>query len=387
MSWQILPHHLRECMNCFGQNPVVHMGYSRTPLFARRNALPKEMSGATLLLSFMRLKSRRHRPQFRVWPLFLLAAALTTLPGCRTASPEIAVIPRTSGVMPWEPEHGGALAAALSSGATIYWNAPTREDDVQGQVAMVDRVASSRYKGLILAPDHSLALITSVRRVLARGLPTVILGSPLAIPPNPHLGFVLNDEASAGRMAAERIATILHGRGQIVILGIDPDIRGIIERARIIERTLAQSYPNIRIVASRQGSFNVPHEQQVADETLRNYPNVDAIVALTSTSTHAALTAIDSRPGKPIAVFAFDPDSLAFENPALNCYIIQDTRRMGAEAVRLVMANLRGQPMPPPIRFQPILVTRSNANSTSVQSATSMQWRPAPMRWTWSVTP
>ena len=63
---------------------------------------------------------------------------LVLLAGCQRNSPiTIAVIPRTTGTMLWEPEHGGAQAAALKLGARIYWNAPTREDDIEGQIALV----------------------------------------------------------------------------------------------------------------------------------------------------------------------------------------------------------------------------------------------------------
>src|SRR5215831_13815113 len=108
-----------------------------------------------------------------------ISLTLILLSGCHRSAPtKIAVIPRTTGAMMWEPEHGGVLAAALRSGAQVYWNAPTREDDIQGQIALVERVADGGYQGLVLAPDHALALITPVRRAISRGVSTVIIGSP-----------------------------------------------------------------------------------------------------------------------------------------------------------------------------------------------------------------
>ncbi|TCK75322.1 monosaccharide ABC transporter substrate-binding protein (CUT2 family) [Acidipila rosea] len=299
----------------------------------------------------------------------------------------IAVIPRTSGTMLWEPEHAGAMSAAVAHGAKIYWNAPTREDDIQGQIAIVESVSSGDYQGLILAPDHALALITPVRRAIARGLQTVIVGSPLAIPPGGRLHYILNDEVAGGHIAAQRLGTILHGRGTIAVLGIDPDITGIMERARSLEHYLSEHYPNIRVVANQMGSFNVPHEQQVAEETLKAHPDLDAIVALTSTSTHGALSAIAIVASEHPRVIAFDPDALTFDNPSMDSYIVQDTRRMGAEAVDIILAGPRNETIPATMQFQPTLVTRENANSQAVRKMTSMDWRPAPMRWKWSVGP
>jgi ribose transport system substrate-binding protein len=287
--------------------------------------------------------------------------------------------------MMWEPEHGGALAAALPFGASVYWNAPTREDDIQGQIAMVERVAAGDYQGLVLAPDHALALVTPVRRAVARGLPTVIVGSPLAIPPGGRLWYILNDEETGGRIAAQRIASILHGQGSIAILGIDPDISGIMSRARSLEQFLAEHYPRIHVAANQMGSFNVPHEQQMAEETLKIHPDLDAVVALTSTSARGTLSAIRSNPSIHARVIAFDPDSSTFDSPNLDSFILQDTQKMGAEAIRTILADLHGQSNPSIVQFEPVLVTRENVNTGQVRKLTSMDWRPALMRWKWSV--
>jgi ribose transport system substrate-binding protein len=309
------------------------------------------------------------------------------LSGCHSSVTTIAVIPRTSGNMVWEAEHRGAFAAAVQSGAQIYWNAPTREDDIQGQIAMVEHVTAGGYQGLVLAPDHALALVTPVRRAISRDIPTVIVGSPLMMPPTAKLGYVLNDEEASGQLAAQRVAAVLHGHGSIAVLGIDPDIAGIMTRAHILEQFLTDRYPQIHIVTNQLGSFNVPHEQQMAEETLKSYPNVDAIVTLTATSTYAVLSAIAIGDVKKVRVIAFDPGSLVFDSPNLDSFIVQDVRRMGAAAVRMIVDSLHGRPMASPVYFRPLLVTRENSNSPEVQDAVSNDWHPASMRWKWSIGP
>ena len=127
----------------------------------------------------------------------------------------IAVIPRTSGSLLWEPEHRGAQDAAQGIGAKIYWNAPTREDDIAGQIALIEHVARGNYQGLVLTPNQSLALITPVRRALARGLPIVIVSSPIPVPAGDKLSYILNDEEEGGRIAARRVAHLLHGRARL----------------------------------------------------------------------------------------------------------------------------------------------------------------------------
>lgn len=320
--------------------------------------------------------------------LGLAELALLLLAGCqRHSQVAIAVIPRTCGTIMWEPEHSGAQATALQLGARIYWNAPTREDDVEGQIALVERVSSENYQGIVLAPDQARALITPVRRAMQRGLSIVVIGSPLPVPPGERLSYVLNDEEAGGRIAGQRIATVLHGQGSVAILGIDSDIAGILTRARSLENYLVTNYPRIHIV-KRIGSFNVPHEQQVAEETLKGNPDLDGVVAMNSVSALGALSALGSdRSGRQVSVIAFDPDALGFENPHLDSVVLEDTQKMGADAVRMVVAKLHGQSEPLVTHCEPILVTRENVHSPEVRQLTYMDWRPEPIQRSWRVVP
>jgi ribose transport system substrate-binding protein len=252
---------------------------------------------------------------------------------------------------------------------------------------LVDKVVAGNYQGLVLSPDHALALISPVRRAMARGLPTVIVGSPLAIPPGNGLSYMLNDEDAGGKIVAQRLGALLKGQGTVALLGINPDILGVVTRARSLEQHLSVQFPNIQVVARRTGSFNAPHEQQVAEETLKTNPDLDAIVALTATSCRGVLQAISERHLSSVRVIGFDPDAMIFDSPNIDSLVLQDTRKMGAQAVLTVLGALQGKTMPPVMQFEPTLVTRDNAASPEIRDMTSMDWRPAPMRWKWSVGP
>ena len=303
------------------------------------------------------------------------AAGFTVL-GCRSRGPvTIAVIPRTSGTFLWEPMHVGAEIAAQNSGLKVYWNAPTREDDIQGQIALLEKVVAQGYKGLVLAPDHSLALITPVRLALSHGLPTVIVGSRLPIPAGGKLSYILNDDEEAGRMAAEYVAEILQNKGSVVVLGIDPDIAGIMIRARSLEKTL-QNYPSIRIVDKRIGAFNTPYDQQIAEESIRQHPEVSAIVALTSTSTRGSSIAIN-RTEHRIHLVGFDDldDMKPLREGRVDAIITQNSREMGFRAVASLAAQLQGNVVPGETKVPPVLLTSKNVDSPETQRLLSNTWR------------
>lgn len=319
------------------------------------------------------------------WTLIAALSLLFSVSCRKPTKVTIAVIPRTSGTLLWEPEHRGAQDAAESIGAQIYWNAPTREGDVTGQITLIDHAIADGYQGLVLAPSQSLALITPVRRALARGLPIVIVSSPISVPAGSNLSYVLNDEEVGGRIAAQRVAQLLHGHGTVAILGINPDIAGIMLRTQSFESFLSKHYPAIHVIERHTGSFNVPHEQEVAEEALEAHPDLDAIAALMWSSARGAISTIDNNPGKFKAkVVAFDPEDILFTSPSLDSVVVQNTREMGNLAVQLVYSKLSGNSAPALITLKPILVTRSNAHSEEVLHMTTMNWRPG---WDLSHTP
>lgn len=321
------------------------------------------------------------------WASSLLVACvcLLAVAGCGGGEHDsIAVIPRTTGRILWESLHTGVEDAAYPLGIKVYWNAPTREDDINSQVALIDRlVAGGQYQGLVIAPDQSLALITPVRRALARGVPIVILGSPLMMPPGGKLSYVLNDDEEGGRIAARRIAAILRGKGTVALAGINPDIQGTVLRAQGFEQLLANKYPAIRVIDKRDGSFNVPRDQQVSEEMLKADPPPDAIVALSTSTTEAALATIGGNPEyASVKVVGFDPDPLDFSSASLDSMVIEDMPEMGRRAIHLLHDRREGKPVPSQVEVEPMLVTRENANSAKIRQWTSPDFRPGPhSRW------
>jgi ribose transport system substrate-binding protein len=303
-----------------------------------------------------------------LWRASVLSLLAFTV-SCRSVPPTIAVIPRTTGLALWEPEHAGAEAAAAEHGIKIYWNAPIREDDVQGQIALVERVIDKPYAGLILSPDQTLALMTLVRRAVSKGIPTVIVGSALPLEPGGDLSYLLSDDEEAGRMAAARIGTILHGAGTVAIVGINPDVAGILDRVRSFEATLAAQYPQIHIAEKRMGSFNVPYEQQTTEEVLASNPGLNVILAVTSDATRGAYSALSElHKTGTVKLVGCDQDLLLpLTTSEIDSVIAEDTYQMGYRAVELLAQKRQGKPVSGLIRFKPQLITKDNLNSPEIR--------------------
>jgi ribose transport system substrate-binding protein len=317
------------------------------------------------------------RIQNRLALTFFLLTMLAEI-GCKQAHPVIAVIPRTCGTALWEPEHAGAAAVARARGLDVYWNAPTRDDDIQAQIALIDKSLNRGYAGVIVSPIETLPMRTPIQRVLAKGVPVVVVGTELGMPPGPKLTYVLSDENTAGAMAARRIGSLLGGRGTIAILGINPQLTSNVERERSLEITLARELPGIHVAVRQFGLSNVPQEQEAAEELLAKGQKIDAIVALSLASTRGVYYALVEfgKEGK-IKLVGFDQDLIPpIRYGGIDSVVVQNTYEMGRLAMNLMDHELHGDGTATVVEVPPLLMTRENLDSAQIRQVLNLAWWP-----------
>ncbi len=323
---------------------------------------------------------RKLATEVRICRLLLGIVLCALSSSCRSSdSQTIAVIPRTAGNELWESLHKGAEIAGRQTGFRIFWNAPSREDDIERQVELVERVVKQRPAGLVLVPDHYLALVDTVRHAMSKQIPTVVISSPLPISSGQGLSYMLNDDREMGRLAAIRVGELLRGKGTVAIVGLSTRIMSIMIRARSFEAAMTSNFPGIVVVAREAGSTNMAELQQITGRMLGNHPRLDAILALDSATTTATLDQLRAL-GKTgsIRLIGCDQDTaLMFfvRQGQVDSIIIQNTNKMGSLAVQWIAARQHGDSLPDQVEVAPVLVDKSNIDSPEIQKLLAVDWR------------
>lgn len=291
----------------------------------------------------------------------------------------VAVIPETTAQELWESEHAGVAFAARGTPWRLYWNGPSSEDEVAQQIALVQHTEAIHAAGLILAPDHPLALTTVVRHALSSGIPTVIIASALPLEAQSNLGFVLNDDEAAGRIAAHYLGESLQGRGTVALLGNNAAVQSAAARAAAFSRTLRADYPGMRLIAQPRGSFRLGEAEQQAEEVLHGHPELTAVVTIGITQTRGCMFALHSlRPQGGVALLAFDQDldlMHSLRHGEIKAVVAQNTFEMGRRAMQMIEDVQAGKRMPPTLRVAPLLITPANIDNAETQQVLSMDWR------------
>jgi ribose transport system substrate-binding protein len=304
---------------------------------------------------------------------------LPALLACKQSKrPLIAVVPQTTAQELWESEHAGAAHKAHELGWDIYWNGPSREDDLPKQIQIVNNAIARRVDGLVLAPDHAVALISPVRVAVAHGIPTVIVSSPLGAFSNQDVMSVINDDEAAGRIAAERAAQYLSNKDAVAVLGVNPNLLGSIQTANVLESSLRQRLPSVGVIERRSTSFSFAEAEETAEETIRSSPALRVIVTLNVTQTRAAYSAmLRTNSFGHIKLIACDQDlDLVFRlrTGEIDAIIAQDTRTMGRYAIEMIQEYRQGRRDRLRVIVQPVLITQQNVDSPKVQDVLDMNW-------------
>lgn len=263
----------------------------------------------------------------------------------------------------------GVAEVARASGQHVYWNAPADEGDTEKQLSFIGPSLAKRYRGLIFAPDETLASRGLVLQAVNSGVPVVIVDDQLGPPPGLLLSYVANDEEAGAKLAADRVAELLEGQGSIAVIGISPRLESGILREESFEKTLSSVAPNIHIEYRRYGDSVVTHQQQIADEILKRY-HVDAIVALTGTATRGAYFAkIATETPNPVKIVGFDQDLLLpIQAGDVDSVVVQNTRAIGQVAMRNLDAQLRGEKVNDVTLVSPMLLTKEASRTPEINS-------------------
>lgn len=313
----------------------------------------------------------RRRRQLAAGAILGLAALVAG--GCRRAPQRvIAVIPKGTSNPYWQSVHAGAAAAARHFGYRIWWNGPPQETDYSQQADIVEDAISRGVVGIVLAPAQRDALAPPVRRAAAAGIPVSIMDSGIALPASSYVSYVASNNVIGGRMDADYLAQLLHGAGDIAIVGVAPGSVSTMEREQGFEDEIKAKYPRLHVVEFRYGMADVARSRAAADDILAAHPHLAGLFASNESSTLGLILALRAHglAGKiPLVGFDTDPDLVrALAAHELSALVVQDPYQIGYQGVAVLAQKLAGQKPPARLDTALHLVTPQNMSAPGMQA-------------------
>jgi len=292
----------------------------------------------------------------------------------------LAVIPKGTTHEFWKSIHAGALQAAQaldSAGDSVHiiWKGPLREDDREQQVQVVEGFTSQGVSGIVLAPLDNRALVRPVEEAKGAGVPTVIIDSGLES--DQIVSFVATDNYKGGELCADRLGTLLKGKGKVLVLRYQEGSNSTEQREKGFLDKMKSAYPGITIVSQDQYAGATRETAKRASENLLNRfgADLDGIYTVNKSSTVGMLLALQdiSKAGK-IRFVGFDASQTlldAMKAKQLDGVAVQNPMKMGYLGVKTMVDHLKGKPVEKRIDTGVVMVTPETMDTPEMKALTN----------------
>jgi ABC-type sugar transport system, periplasmic component len=307
-------------------------------------------------------------------PLFIALCLLALLASCDQRKKKlIAVVPKATSHVFWLSVQAGAAAAGEQYGVEVLWNGPTQETEYSRQIQIVDSMVARRVDGIAVAAAERKALVQSIDRATAAGIPVTIFDSGLDS--ENYMSYVATDNVEAGRLAARTLAELLGGAGDVAMIMHAPGSASTMDRERGFVEVIEKEFPKIRIVARQFGQSDRAKAMAAAENILTAHPKLDGLFASSEPSSVGAALAIKARglSGKVKFVTFDSSDSMVedLRGGTIDAMVVQDAFRIGFEAVRTLAEKIKGGNPPKRIDLPARVITKKDLEDPAVQKLLS----------------
>lgn len=284
----------------------------------------------------------------------------------------IAVIPMGTTHEHWKSIHAGAVKAAQQLGnVEIVWKGPQKEDDREQQIAVMEDMIARGVDAIVLAPLDKTGLRQVVREAKMAGIPTVCVDSGLE--GDDHVSFVATDNYDGGVEGGKRLAEVLDGQGEIIMMRAMVGVESTADRERGFLDEIGK-HEGIEILSENQyGGVTTESGYQMAENLLNRYRGqVDGIFTPNESTTFGMLRALtDAGLAGQVKFVGFDTSEKliqALEDGVLNGLVLQNPFKMGDEGVKTAVAQVKGQPIQARIDTGVAVATPENMRAPEIQA-------------------
>lgn len=225
-------------------------------------------------------------------------------------------------------------------GITLISRAPEKESDHQGFAEICRSLIKSKVDAVALA-TYSDAVVPIIKEFNKARIPVFFFNVPRQIKGVQFVSHVGYRQVEAGGEAGRYLARMLRGKGSVLVL---KGLTNTTSKNRVAGfREALESYPQLRVVATRQADWEREKAQKVTARILEKH-NLDAIFAVSDEMALGAADAVNAagRQGE-IFIVGLDGTNTALQgirDGALTATLNTNPREMGRILMRTVVRGL-----------------------------------------------
>jgi ribose transport system substrate-binding protein len=228
-----------------------------------------------------------------------------------------------------------------------------------------DLLTATKIDTLVILPFESASLTKPVAQLKNKGVYVTVVDRGLT-DPSAQDAYVSGDNPGFAKTSAEYLATVLNGKGDVVVLrGIPTTIDN--ERMEGFEAAM-KNYPDIKILDAKHGNWNRDDAFKVMQDYLTRFKHIDAVWTGDDDMSVGVLKAIDQAKRNDIKIVLGGAGSKGMiknlidgSNPMVQANVTYSPK-MIYDAVKMTAeARLNGETLPEKTLIPSVLITKENA--------------------------
>jgi ribose transport system substrate-binding protein len=210
----------------------------------------------------------------------------------------------------WQEAKAGFMDAARGLGVKAQLTGPDTYSP-QEELEAFQKAVDNRPAGIAVSPARPELFKEAIDAAVKSGIPVVCVDSDA--PESHRILFVGTDNYQAGLISGKRIAELIHGKGQVVLITI-PGQLNLDERVRGLSEAL-KNYPNVKISRTLDDKGDPTSANDQISALLEAKQKIDGIVCVEASGGPGAAEALHRlNLGGNIPIVAMDktPETLDF---------------------------------------------------------------------------
>jgi ribose transport system substrate-binding protein len=268
----------------------------------------------------------------------------------------------------WKVVQMGADAAGKEFGAKINFQGPADEQDIDGQIRMVDDAIGAKADAIVLAASDYTKLVPVTEKAVEAKIPVIIIDSDVKT--DKTKSFIGTNNEDAGRKLGETLVSKVGPICRIAIMGF---VQGAATNDQREEGLLAVigKQPGIHVLATKYCNSDENIAKALTLELVQQYPDLDAIVCLNAQCTVGAARAVNElKADGKVRIIGFDstPEEISFmEMGTIQSLIVQNPYSMGYDGVKYAVDAIHGKSVPMNVNTGATVVDKENMYSPENQ--------------------
>jgi ribose transport system substrate-binding protein len=262
-------------------------------------------------------------------------------------APYIAIVSKGSQHQFWQAVQKGATDEAAKLGATITYEGPASESEVDKQLTMLQTALDKNPKAICFAALDSKAATPYLEQAKSKGIPVV--GFDSGVDSEIPVTTVTTDNIAAAGEAADQMATLIGDAGKVAVIVHDQTSRTGIDRRDGFVQAMEAKHPNIDVVAIEYGAGDPVKSADLAKAIMTANPDLKGFFGANEGSIKGVLNALKET-GNEGKIVAIGYDSGEQQINAIKAgtqagAITQNPIGIGAKCVSAAMDAINGKSM------------------------------------------